>query len=222
MVSLQAIAQQHPELIEDAITDNGNGTYTVRLYKDGEAFYVTVTDDLPMTEDGVPAFGRGALSATADGYAGELWPAIMEKAMAAYEGGYGNMESKSAAEALDTLTGKDSQTKTDYSAQELQDVLKNGGVVVASTKDRPKGDYDPTNYPDPMYRKGAESQGRPLSSPLVYNHGYSVKSVELGQPNDSSDDTVTLVNPQEPEKETVMSFDDFHDSVMGVTENSVK
>ena len=45
IASLQAVARSNPRIIEEAITDNGNGTYTVRLYHDGKPVYLTVTGD---------------------------------------------------------------------------------------------------------------------------------------------------------------------------------
>ena len=39
IASLQAVARSNPRIIEEAITDNGNGTYTVRLYHDGKPVF---------------------------------------------------------------------------------------------------------------------------------------------------------------------------------------
>lgn len=82
LASLMAVARANPSLIEEAITDNKNGSYTVRLYSDGKPVYITVTDDEVYNKNGGRAFVRS----------GERWPAIMEKALASYKGTYGAIE----------------------------------------------------------------------------------------------------------------------------------
>ena len=56
MTSMMAVAQADPSVIRDAITLNANGTYTVRLYADGDAVDVTVTPEMVLMPDGSPAF----------------------------------------------------------------------------------------------------------------------------------------------------------------------
>ncbi|MCL2424416.1 MAG: C2 family cysteine protease, partial [Micrococcales bacterium] len=78
IASIMAVAQADPSIIESAITANANGSYTVRLYDNGQPVYVTVTPDMVLQPDGTPAFvGNGTSGGTY-----ELWPMVLEKAMA--------------------------------------------------------------------------------------------------------------------------------------------
>ncbi len=102
--AVASVAAQRPELIEDAITDNGDGTYTVRFYEprySGEPRQVEVTVDgqLPTRWGGIH-YGKGSDRS-------ELWVGILEKAYAQYKGGYeaiGN--GGSAGEVMAALTGR--------------------------------------------------------------------------------------------------------------------
>ena len=42
LASLGSVADRDPGRIEDIFTDNGDGTFTVRFFRDGNAEYVTV------------------------------------------------------------------------------------------------------------------------------------------------------------------------------------
>jgi hypothetical protein len=55
VASMAALAQQRPDLVEDMIRLNDNGTYTVTLYDDGRPVQVTVTPDFPLL-NGRPVF----------------------------------------------------------------------------------------------------------------------------------------------------------------------
>lgn len=89
LADLQAIVQQDPTWPERHVRLNPeNGTVDVTLYNpDGEPVVVTVTDDLPVSENG--ATHQGATAAPSargrfgDEDAAALWPAYVEKAMAA-------------------------------------------------------------------------------------------------------------------------------------------
>ena len=77
LAAIGAIANANPSYITNAITDNGNGTYGVRLYLDGVAIYTTVNAALPTSLGKLPFAGNVTKSTT-----GELWVALMEKAYA--------------------------------------------------------------------------------------------------------------------------------------------
>jgi hypothetical protein len=83
LAALGAIAHVNSAYISNAITDNGNGTYGVRLYVNGAAIYTTVNLDLPTKYSGSSAFlpfaAGGSHSLT-----GELWVSIFEKAYAQF------------------------------------------------------------------------------------------------------------------------------------------
>lgn len=85
LATLSGFAATRPDVLKDAITDNHNGTYTVRFFQDDPAYglqatYVTVDDDFP-TRNGWPVYAQTP--------GGELWPAVMEKAYAKFKGSYG-------------------------------------------------------------------------------------------------------------------------------------
>ena len=72
---LASIAEQNPQVIENMITDHGDGTYTVHFKGIGD---VIVDGTLP-TLDGQPVFAQVPN--------GELWVAVIEKAYAQATGG---------------------------------------------------------------------------------------------------------------------------------------
>ncbi|MCB9235906.1 MAG: hypothetical protein H6581_29935 [Bacteroidia bacterium] len=134
LASLAAVAYTNPGLLEKAITDNKNGTYTVTLYsrkRDGigqassdsstgifsklVARTITVDAALPTSVDGIDsanADAEGLLPHATGGdknKAGEteLWVKIIEKAYAVLNGGYDNIGNGGFSEnALEALTGK--------------------------------------------------------------------------------------------------------------------
>ena len=69
LASLAEVADQNPSIIQSMITNNGNNTYGVQLYVDGNAEYVTVNDALA---DGGTEFN----------YATNIWASLVEKAYA--------------------------------------------------------------------------------------------------------------------------------------------
>ena len=78
MANLAGVARTDPQAIMNMFTDNGDGTYTVRLFLKGQADYVTVDRDLPVNVNGQFVFansGRLAASTT-----NVLWVALAEKA----------------------------------------------------------------------------------------------------------------------------------------------
>jgi hypothetical protein len=108
MASMAAIAHNDPEAIEHMIQDNGDGTYTVTFYEEKSIFdfsgpdfkpvEVTVDADFPMKNSKSVFAGEG------DG-GHEIWPMIMEKAYAQYNGDYPSIEGGWPDEALQQLTG---------------------------------------------------------------------------------------------------------------------
>jgi hypothetical protein len=78
VASLGEAALQDPSLIENMITANGNGTYSVRFYVNGQADYVTVNGQLPVMGGGY-SWANGATQEFANGTADD-WVALVEKA----------------------------------------------------------------------------------------------------------------------------------------------
>ena len=78
MTSLAETALKNPAAITSMFTVNGDGTYTVRFYNNGQAQYVTVDSYLPTDSAGRLIYAR--LGAAYNNSANELWTALAEKA----------------------------------------------------------------------------------------------------------------------------------------------
>ncbi len=107
--SMSAVASVAPEVIEKAITQNTDGSYTVRLYeataqRSWALKQIRVDGDLPLTAAGTPLYTRGR-------NVKELWPALLEKAFAQLRGSYEVLDHGGSPQlALSSLTG----TPTDW------------------------------------------------------------------------------------------------------------
>ncbi|MBB6404644.1 hypothetical protein [Arthrobacter sp. AZCC_0090] len=81
MATLAALAKSDPGFVSSHISDNGNGTVSVKLYdSDGHEQWVTVTKDLP-TQDGHHYKGANGGGNMDDANAAN-WPGYFEKAFA--------------------------------------------------------------------------------------------------------------------------------------------
>ena len=80
MAGLGAVALQDPARIRNMFTDNGDGTFTVRFFRDGRAEYVTVDRYLPVDANGRLVFANDGQLASSP--TNELWGALAEKAYA--------------------------------------------------------------------------------------------------------------------------------------------
>jgi hypothetical protein len=82
-----SLAAADPNLIKNAIKDNGDGTYTVRFFEGvGEGgrpkqVLITVDDDVARKGNGEAVYLSARNSK-------ELWPGLIEKAYAKWKGGY--------------------------------------------------------------------------------------------------------------------------------------
>lgn len=74
--SLAETALKDPSAIESMISSNGNGTYSVRFYVDGQADYVTVNDELPVMSGA--SWANGSKLEFANG--STSWAPLIEKA----------------------------------------------------------------------------------------------------------------------------------------------
>lgn len=106
--SLVAVANTHPDVLKQAIAKNPDGTFTVTFKQKApggeKSVPITIDGDFPARLGGKQTFGKG-LQKNADGP--ELWPALFEKAYAAFTGGYSTINQGGYAdEALAALTGK--------------------------------------------------------------------------------------------------------------------
>ncbi|MGW6129443.1 C2 family cysteine protease [Cellulomonas sp. NPDC055163] len=210
MASLMAVAQADPGMIERAITQNPNGTFTVRLYDDGRPVDVTVTPEMVLSAAGDPAFTFAPKQTLADGRTKgyELWPLVMEKALALHWGDYATIEGDSPGLGLEVVTGRESSASSleddDRSLGDLASVLGDGGAITLASfpEDR---DENP-----PIYDRSAAEGGVPS------NHAYYVRSV------DPEAGTVTIVNPWGSSYPPItLSYSDFRTTFSHIYVNEV-
>jgi hypothetical protein len=131
--SLAALASSNSQSIRRAARENQNGTFTVRFYrfKNGQAIPedVTVDGDLPHGAQG-PAYASST-------EAGELWPAIIEKAYAEFRGSYDAIgHGGDASDVIAALTGKPvtrSNQGGDQGWARLREAIANKQPIVATT-----------------------------------------------------------------------------------------
>ncbi len=173
-----SLAQANPKAIQDAIKDNGNGTYTVRFYKQSflgvvgrgqKRSYVTVDASAP-TKDGKPLYAKARNPK-------ELWPLILEKAWAKFDGSYTSAQSGAPTTVWQALTGKAgsftiNNTRFDGLFNQMKRALKEHRPVAATTTLS-------------LTKKGTEKNG------IVKKHVYSV----LGVSERNGQKYVTLRNP---------------------------
>ncbi|MEJ7735676.1 MAG: C2 family cysteine protease, partial [Polyangiaceae bacterium] len=113
--AMAAVANRNPQLIQDAVVANSDGSYTVTFYERA-AWYnpfdsgyhpvqIRVTGDFPAV-NGNPVFAQPG---DGTGAGRELWPMIVEKAYAQWQGGYDRIGTGGTAGGpMSALTGRDS------------------------------------------------------------------------------------------------------------------
>lgn len=145
-----AVAAQNPELIKNAVRDNGDGTYTVTFYEKDNGFLgigahyekkeITVSGD--FSDKAVQGSGDFTNS---KGEKAEIWPKIVEKAYAQYKGGYDAIDhGGNSAEIMSLLTGKDATQHSDladgdYSFEDMKQDFDSGDAIVLGTPDNFEG-----------------------------------------------------------------------------------
>lgn len=123
LASLSSLAAVRPEVIQNAITEHADGTFTVRFYEKQRRgpptpVDITVDSDLPTKRNGELLYGHARDKK-------ELWPAIVEKAWATWKGGYSELSLGGfAGDALEALTGGKSDFYNPISELESRDLWK--------------------------------------------------------------------------------------------------
>jgi LysM repeat protein len=166
LVALSALAEERPEVIERAITQNADGSYTVQFY---DRKFVPKGQDVVVEYKPVKVRIDGDLPGDADfrlyaeeGRSGkELWVPLIEKAYAKWKGGYEQIGNGGwPGEALASLTGTQHHSTYVESdkrwLKKLERELGQGAVVTAWT------------HEEPLRVKG-----------LVGSHAYSVHGLEV-------------------------------------------
>lgn len=157
MAQIGALANNDPNWVKNHVTDNGNGTVSVKLYdSDGEPRWVTVTKDVPADASGREI---GAHPTTEN-----AWPAYVEKALTqVYEGDtdgdgenshgvkdqaygpgeYRAIEGNYGPDTMKYLTGAGGE-QTDDSGK-LWEAVDNGKAAIVTTEGKVP-DGAPTGY----------------------------------------------------------------------------
>ena len=210
VASLAALAYADPSVIERAIRENPDGTYTVTFYEDGKPIEIVVTADFPM-RSGQPVFaGYGDQSASGDV---ELWIMIIEKAWAQYKGSWAAIEGGWAGDPLAAITGQPSTylPSGTFEIEDVQTYLDEGYAVTAGTLAPEEVEAaiaaDPTGTIAQLYNDGV----------VVAWHAYYVTAV------DPVAGTITVRNPWGWEHgETTLTFEEFEAVFSGLTVNPIE
>jgi Calpain family cysteine protease len=147
---LSSLASANPEVLRKAVTNNQDGTYTVRFYEgveDGhrKAVSITVDDDVAMGKSG-PQYAAARDTK-------ELWPGLIEKAYAKWKGGYEKIgNGGNASDLFECLSGKKAtgfgvtDYKPDVLFTKLTQAVKAHRPVAAGTfaEDAPNVNYTNT------------------------------------------------------------------------------
>lgn len=202
MAALAAAALADAQRVKDNIRDNGDGTYTVKLYINVMGVWlpvdVTVTDEIPLDDNGNPVYAQPSSDA-------EMWAMLYEKAYAKLKGGYPNLNKGGPSEeVLETLYGRDFTTTqvSDMSDEELIRALANKPSVTGTPK-----------LPDGADAKKVQK----YKDQGVFNwHVYVVKDVVIqdGQPT-----KILLYNPhgpsgQQPKELTIEEYRELFEYVV--------
>ena len=201
LAGVAAVARANPEALRQLITDNKDGTYTVKLYaqKSGKITEspteITVTNAIPLeklgpgekdkTERSQPYAEAGENKESV-----ELWVMILEKAYAKLRGGYNVLDKggfgKQGLGALTGQTGKNhypSGMKLSKMKETLKEALDKKWPITAET--------------------GHIGKKKAKSLKLVTYHAYTPVSI-----NDSTE-MIKLQNPWGPGHGTEISLKDF-------------
>ena len=133
---LAEVAQQNPTIISSMITDNGNGTYGVRFYVNGNPEYVTTSASFA----GGTKYNSGGPLFNAYNISGDIWANILENAYAQIQAS-GNITGMGSGVAANSFTLLDSGL--DYMT--LPEIT--GATLTAVfTGSKSTGTWSQTNY----------------------------------------------------------------------------
>jgi hypothetical protein len=149
LAALSALSDTDPDLISQAMTELGDGTYAVRFYRDGSEVYLRLDADMPSA--------YAAL--TPDG---ETWVMLMEKAYAFFRFGsndYSTIDGGVVSPVFKELTGGSA------------DGIWTSGTLATLAS------YINTNL-DVWWHPVTLDSYNSAASPIVGGHVYMVKSIE--------------------------------------------
>mgnify|MGYP002036830546 CR=1 FL=1 len=167
MAGMAAVARDNANLIERAVSDNGDGTFDVTLYDENNRPVTMTVDGAVPVEGDRAKYARPTAGAADDRT--EMWPLLLEKAHAQMGGGYEPIEGGFPGEAVRAITGqKRATTRTQWEGDEdlteqLGGALDAGQVVTAWTASE---------------KRTSDEVKKLMDEYVVYaNHAYSFRSV---------------------------------------------
>ena len=190
MAAMVAVARAKPEAIEELIADNGDGTFDVNLhvrdnwYGSPKPKTHTLDTRVPEKYEGTPLYAKlGDQSSESQ----EMWPALLEKALAQEKGGYEDIRGSKIANggfnyagALELLTGK-GETAHDTKDLDEDEALLHIQKALSEKKPIVAGVHNMKDDPE----KADEARKHNVYG----NHAYAPESVDLEHR------TVSLTNP---------------------------
>ena len=188
--AMTAVAGARPDAVKNAVTDNGNGTYTVRFYEvdyagQKKVHKETVDGDLPWDAmSNGPAYARSAEVTDGKSHM-ELWPSVLEKAYAQWKGSYDAVgHGGIAGDVLEALTGERAKQQTTQGVGENDPLWTKMKLATADKKPMTAGSG---GEEDPRYKDPKAG---------VYGwHAYTVLGVEEKKNGDKTERLVTVRNP---------------------------
>lgn len=199
-----AVARANPQAIQDLIQDNGNGTFDVTLYIRESRFspprkvVTRVDSQLPARATGAPLYAKLG-DTDAEGNV-ELWPALIEKAVAQQKGSYDLISGGNIAKgfnfhgATELLTGKaEGYLATAGMAED--DALLHMAIAIDDKK--------PCTCDSKNMASEAALESEAKTKNVYGNHAYIPEKVDL------TGRTVDLTNPWGSSHVSKLSIADF-------------
>ncbi|MBS1153021.1 MAG: peptidase calpain, partial [Myxococcaceae bacterium] len=179
--AMAAVASMNPEAIQKAIKDNGDGTYSVRFYENGNQARpvdIKVDGDLYARSYGGPVYGS-SLGGSTEPAKMELWFPLMEKAYAQWKGSYETIGGGGVAgKVMSEVVGK-SYDYESLSASNQDQMFDRITRAAANSQPMAAGTY------------GSDQADKYTNTGVYANHAYSV----LGTETENGTKYVKLRNP---------------------------
>ena len=189
--ALGAVARQDPARIAGMFTDNGDGTFAVRLFRDGNPEYVTVDRRLPVNSKHHFVFANKGGTVTNAG--NELWVALAEKAYAEFnESGWTGQDGTNSYNGLGDTVPDDERNEDGLNFGSLGTPLAqitNAGVSLGPTGLASFNDLR-TAFAAGKAITAISVKDDPPNANVVGNHVYAMVGYNATR------QTITLRNPR--------------------------
>ena len=189
LAALGETALQNSTAIQNMISSNGNGTYSIRFFVGGKADYVTVNEQLPVFSNSSYQWANGARQIFANG-AADNWVALVEK-------GFAELNAQPGALVGNGAGAGNSYTKTaggwgsimqDITGQSVVDYSPTVGMSAAATSQMASTLASAFQGRQELFL-GTSNNSQATSANLVDDHLFMVTGVNAAA------GTVTLHNP---------------------------